>query len=276
MPETNRNTMTYRVLRYTPNLIRDEWVNIGVVLEDPQKRRARARLIEEASEFARVKKLHPNADENLLRALPSEFDVQLAATGAAAAWIEKMEQTLSNALQFSPRKAVLAEDFDAELDRLYHDHVATPARQGRGAALLENTRAWIRTRLNDVFRRRGILAKMEKNVKAEQFTQPGDPLRIDYAYRYNGTRGYLQALSLGRDPAQAKVLAYTAGCIRARQARLGEQANSEFTAVTEVAPERENARHQFIVRLFDEQKITIVPLPQVKMFAERLRPRLRA
>ena len=270
MPETNRSAMTYRVLRYTPNLIRDEWVNIGVVLEDPQKQRARARLIEETSEIARVRKLHPSADETLLRALPGDFDVQLAATGAGAAWIEKMEQTLSNTLQFSPRKAVLAEDFDTALDRLYHDHVATPARQGRGAALLENTRAWIRTRLNDVFRRRGILAKMEKNVKVEQFTQPGDPLRIDYAYRYNGTRGYLQALSLGRDPAQAKVLAYTAGCVRARQT------DPEFTAVTEVAPERENERHQFIVRLFDEQRITIMPLSQVEMFAETLRPRLKA
>ena len=267
--------MSYRVLRYTPNLIRDEWVNIGVVLEDAKKQRARARLIEEPSEFARVRRLHPNADENLLRALPGEFDVQLAATGASAAWIEKMEQTLSNTLQFSPRQAVFAEDFDAELDRLYHDKVAPPARQGRAAAMVESTRAWIRMRLNDVFRRHRILAKMQKSVKVEQFTQPGDPLRIDYAYRYNGTRGYLQALSLGRDPAQAKVLAYTAGCIRARQARLGEQANSEFTAVTDVAPERENARHQFIVRLFDEQKIAIVPLPQVEMFAERLRPRLR-
>ncbi|MGH9727381.1 MAG: DUF3037 domain-containing protein [Candidatus Acidiferrales bacterium] len=268
MPETNRIAMSYRVLRYTPNLIRDEWVNIGVLLEDPKKQRARARLIEETSELARVHRLHPNADDNLLRALPGEFDVQLAATGASTAWIEKMEQTLSNTLQFSPRQAVFAEDFDAELDRLYHDHVAPPARQGRAAAIVESTRAWIRMRLNDVFRRHRILAKMEKNVKVERFTQPGDPMRIDYAYRYNGTRGYLQALSLARDPAQAKVLAYTAGCIRA------QQSNAEFTAITEVAPLRENERHQFIVRLFDEQKITIVPLPQVEMFAERLRQRL--
>lgn len=267
MPE--RSTLTYRVLRYTPNLVRDEWVNVGVLLEDPQKQRARARLIEETSELARVRRLHPNADEALLRALPAEFETQLASTGASTAWIEKMEQTLSTTLQFSPQKAVLAEDFDTELDRLYRDHVAVQARQGRGAAILESTRAWIRTRLNDVFRRHRILAKMEKGVRVEQFTQPGDPMRIDYAYRYNGTRGYLQALSLGRDPAQAKVLAYTAGCIRARQA------HSEFTAITEAAPERENPRHQFIARLFDEQKITIVPLQQVEMFAERLRPRLQ-
>lgn len=36
----------------------------------------------------------------------------------------------------------------------------------------------------------------------------------------------------------------------------------------------QNNPNQFIVRLFDEQKITIVPLPQVEMFAESLRPRL--
>lgn len=270
MPETNRNTLTYRVLRYTPDLVRGEWVNIGILLQDPQKRRARARLIEEESELVRVRRLHPGADEALLRALPTDFEAQLASAGdAPGAWIEKLDSTLSNVIQFSPQKAVLAEDFDAELDRLYHDHVALPPRQGRGAAILENTRAWIRAKLSDVFRRHKILGNMQRGVKVDAFTQPGDPLRLDYAFRMNGTRGYVQALSLGRDPAQAKVLAYTAECIRAKQA------NSEFTAITEMAPSGENSRHQFIVRLFDEQKIAIVPLPQVEMFAERLRPRLQ-
>jgi hypothetical protein len=270
MPETNRTTLTYRVLRYTPNLVRDEWVNIGVLLEDPQKRRARARLIEEESELVRVRRLHPGADETLLRALPAHFESQLTtAADGATGWIEKLGETLANVLQFSSQKAVLAEDFDAELDRLYHEHVALPPRQGRGAAMLESTRAWIRARLSDVFRRHKILGKMQRGVKVEEFTQAGDPMRIDYAYRFNGTRGYVQALSLGRDPAQVKVLAYTAECIRAKQA------HSEFTAITETAPLQDNRRHQFMVRLFDEQKIAIVPLPQVEMFAERLRPRLQ-
>lgn len=270
MPETNRTTLTYRVLRYTPNLVRDEWVNVGVLLEDPQKRRARARLIEDESELVRVRRLHPNADEALLRALPAHFESQLTAAGdEATGWIGKLDSTLSNTLQFSAQKAVLAEEFDAELDRLYHDHVALPPRQGRGAAMLESTRAWIRAKLSDVFRRHKVLGKMQRGVKVEEFTQAGDPMRIDYAYRMNGTRGFVQALSLGRDPAQAKVLAYTAECIRAKHA------HSEFTAITEVAPLIENSRHQFIVRLFDEQKITIVPLSQAEMFAERLRPRLQ-
>ncbi len=268
MAEEHRNTLRYRVLRYTPNLIRDEWVNIGVLLEDVNGSRRAARLIEETSEIARVRRLHPGADENLLRALPAEFDARLRAPEAEVrVYLEKLGQTLSNVLQFSPARAVLAEDFDAEMDRLFHDHVARPPATRGG--IIENTRAWIRARLNDVFRRHRILGKLERSVRVEEFTQSGDPMRLDYAYRYNGTRGYLQALALGRDPSQAKVLAYTAECIRARTA------NSEFTAITEVEPAPENPRHRFVAGLLEAQHIPVVPLSGIERFAERLRPRLQ-
>ena len=69
----------------------------------------------------------------------------------------------------------------------------------------------------------------------------------------NGARGFLHSVALGRDPAQAKVLAYTAERIRARVPRC------EFTAITEVEPVRDNPRHQFIVRLFEDQQIAVVP-----------------
>ena len=268
MSESNPSMLSYRVLRYTPNLMRDEWVNVGIILEDPGRQVARARLIEDDAEILRVRRLHPGADEAVLRGLPASFRAELSSTGASGAWIEKMDQTLSNILQFGPQTAVLSEDFDAELERLYHAYVAVPPRSGH-STILENTRAWIRMKLTDVFRRHRILAKMEKGVPVEQFTQPGDPMRIDYGYRFNGTRGYLQAFSLARDPAQAKVLAYTAECIRARHA------NSEFAAITETVPLAQNPRHQFIVRLFEEQKISVVPLSQVEMFAEHLRIRLQ-
>ena len=71
--------LRYRILRYTPNLVRDEWVNVGVLLEEVDGPRRAMRLIEDASEIARVRRLHPGADEDLLRALPSEFDARLRA-----------------------------------------------------------------------------------------------------------------------------------------------------------------------------------------------------
>ena len=267
MPEEMRSTLRYRILRYTPNVARDEWVNIGVLLEDARGARRACKLIEEQSEIGRVLRLHPNADQDLLRALPGEFETRLRAPAAElAAYLEKLDQTLSNAIQLSPQRAVLAEDFDAELDRLYRDQVAPPPR-GRGG-IVENTRAWIRARLNDVFRRHRILPRLERNVRIEEFTHPGDTFRFDYAYR-NGARGYLQSIVLGRDALTAKAMAYSAAHVVARQR------DAEFTAITDLEPLPENPRHRFLMELFDEQKIQVVSMNRIEKFAEDLRIRLQ-
>ena len=262
----SRKMLTYRILRYVPNLMRDEWVNIGVLLEDGPSAQRAIKLIEEDSEFARVRRLNPAMDDSLLRGLAGTFDAELRKPNeAVAAYLEKLDQTLSNAVQLGPVKGVFAEDFDAELDRLYQDQVAPPARARGG--IIESTRAWIKARLNDVFRRRRV-PQLARAIRVEEFTQPGDPLRLDYGYR-NGVQGYIQAVALGRDTAQAKVLAYTAERIRARVPDV------EFTAITEIEPARDNSRHQFMVKLFDEQRIAVVPLNRVERFAEDLRVRLQ-
>lgn len=277
MTDERRQTMRYRILRYTPNLVRDEWINIGVLLEQAPAasigagsaagRRA-VRLLDDERGFSRLRRLHPSADEMLLRGLGAEFEARLSGTGDSAGnYLAKLEDSLSNVLQFSPQRAVLAEDFDAEIDRLYREHVAPPA--AARAGFVESTKEWIRARLNDIFRRRRILDKLQRGVRVEEFTQPGDPFRIDYAYRYNGTRGYLHAVALGRDYSSAKVFAYTAERIRAKSP------HAEFTAITEVPASRENRRHEFILRLFEDQQIAVLPLSGAEAWAESLRPRLR-
>src|SRR5689334_4676470 len=64
----------YRILRYTPNLVRDEWVNIGVLLFAPETGERRLRLIEEQDELNRVRRLHPQADESLLLRVRDELE----------------------------------------------------------------------------------------------------------------------------------------------------------------------------------------------------------
>src|SRR6202050_2787062 len=99
MPEEKRRTMSYRVLRYTPNLIRDEWVNIGLLLEDPAGGRIRTRFIEEPGELGRARRLHTRADENWLRGLQRDWQAQFAAPGLTAEYVmEKLDQSLSNLL----------------------------------------------------------------------------------------------------------------------------------------------------------------------------------
>jgi hypothetical protein len=268
MPELEpKNMFRYRILRYMPNLGRDEWVNIGVLLEEVNGSRQALRLIEEPGEFARVRRVHPQADENLLRSLPAEFDARLRGPAEEIrTYLQKLESSASNLLQLSGQKAVLAEYFDAELDRLYKEQVAPPARRSGG--IFGSTRDWMREKLNDVFRRHHILGKLEHRVRVEGFTQPGDPMRLDYGYQ-NGVRGFIQSVSLRRDLPQAKALAYTAGCIHARDAQ------AEITAITDSLLDGENPRHAFVERLFAGERIRIVGMNQVEGFAEELRQRIQ-
>lgn len=273
MAETSsaENACAYRILRYTPNLVRDEWINIGVLLYDPAKPDAnpRLRFIEEPGEFARVRRLHPEADERLLRALRDDLERQFAVkNGGWQKVLEKLDETLSNALQLAPQKGVLANDLDAELERLYADHVAPP--RGRaGAAERPGSRGAIRSYCNQVWRQARVWERIEKAVPAGDYTFAGDPMKLDYRYRRNGTQGFVQAISVTRAPADAKLLAYTAGRIRAKVEA------SEFAAVTDVPLMPENERHRFVAETLGDVGIEAVPLEGFAVWVGKLRPQIQ-
>jgi len=125
--EAPKNWFEYRILRYMPNRRRDEWVNIGVLLQETTGARRAMRLIEEPAEFARVRRVHPDLDENLLRSLPTEFDARLReSVKNVEVYLQTLDQGLSNVLQFSQKQGLLADNFDAELDRLYREQVTPP------------------------------------------------------------------------------------------------------------------------------------------------------
>jgi len=88
--------------------------------------------------------------------------------------------------------------------------------------------------------RRQSWNRIEKAVRVSEFTFPGDPMTLDYGYRKNGTRGFVQTLSVSRAPADCKLFAYTAD-------RIAGRFPSEFTAVADVELQPEhNERHRFV------------------------------
>ncbi|HVO56298.1 MAG TPA: DUF3037 domain-containing protein [Dongiaceae bacterium] len=278
-----RRALAYRILRYTPNLVRDEWVNIGVLLFDEKTGERRLRLINENEEYARVRKLHPQMDEALLRELRNDLEDRFAAApellrgngdgrahderNSRADWLkllDKWDNTLSNALQLAPQKGVFADDLDEELERLYADRVAPQ----RGAARvgLPGSRSAIRGYCTQVWKQAGLWERLEKGVRVEEFTFSGDPMRIDYACRRNGTRGFVQTLSVSRAPGEVKGLAYTVERIRKHVP------SSEFTAVTDVHLVAENARHKFVQDTLRDAGIDAIPLEGFAVWVAKVKP----
>jgi hypothetical protein len=269
--------LAYHILRYVPNLVRDEWVNIGVLVFNPDTGERRLRLIEEQDEYNHVRRLHPLADEALLRALRDELEDRLGSAGrtnggngSEIPWqrvLSKWDETLSNALQIAPQKGVLADDLDAEAERLYADHVAVPRRTARPG--LPGGRAGIRAYCAQVFRQARIWDRLEKSVRVAEFTFPGDPARLDYSYRRNGTRGFVHTLSVTRAPQDAKSLAYNVK-------HIADRANyhTEFAAVTDIRLSRENDRHRFVLDTLGEAGIEPLPTEGLAVWVAKLRPSL--
>src|SRR6202049_1992046 len=274
MTDETLQPCAYHVVRYQPNLIRDEWVNIGVLLfvpgEGPAAGRVRQRWLEEPADLVRLRHRHPAADEDLLLRLPAEFDRQFAGREMeAAAILEKFDETLANAVQLAPRKGLLARDPDAELDRLFREQVE-PLREARRGIVEIRTRSDVRARAADFFRTEKILRLMQRGVRVEEFTAPGDPMRIDFSYRRNGTRGFVHSVALGRDPGQAKLLAFTADAIR------GRIAHAEFLAITEREPASANERDKFVTAVLADKGIRVVPLAGLRKWAHEVAPALKA
>jgi hypothetical protein len=253
--------------------VRDEWVNIGVLVFSPRTGERRLRLIEDQVEYSRVRRLHPSADEAVLRCLRDELEDRLDSWADKSLTIplqdilRTCDATLSTGLQITPQKGVLADDLDAELERLYTDHVAVPRVYSRVGQ--PGNRATIRSYCAQVFRQARIWDRIEKSVRMAEFTFPGDPARLDYSYRRNGTRGFVQTLSVSRAPQEAKTLAYNVQHISAKVAY-----KTEFAAVTDVALIADNDRHRFVRETLRDAGIEPVPTEGLAVWVAKLRPSL--
>jgi hypothetical protein len=281
----NEITLIYLVLRYTPNLVRDEWINIGILLFNPATGERRLRLIEDESEFRRLRRMYPRASERVVRALQDDLEDRLESASftpftsdpytahpdhparLVEKVLEKWDDTFSNAIQIAQQKGVFAADIDAEMDRLYADHVAVPYIPGLVGA--SSGRARIRSYCSQVFRQARLWERIEKSVRVDQWTIPGDPFRIDYSYRRNGTRGFVHALSVSRAPGDFKPLAYTAELIRKKETLM-----TEFAAVTDVPLIHGHRRDDYISTALREAAIEPIPMEGFAVWVAKLKPLL--
>jgi hypothetical protein len=228
-----------------------------------------------------VRKLHPRADEALLRALRNDLEDRFATAqelfrgnGSAheagnghADWLKllgKWDDMLSHALQLAPQKGVAASDLDSETERLYGDHVA-PERRGTRVGSAAG-RGQMRSYCWQVFRAAGVSNHVQRGIRAEEFTFPGDPLRIDYAFRRNGTRVFAQTVSVTRALGDVKSFAYTVERIR------DKVKSSEFAAVTDVHLIAEDRRHRFVQETLRDAGVETVPLEGFAVWVSKMRP----
>jgi hypothetical protein len=120
---TARQRCEFSLVRYVPDPVKNEFVNIGVVLRGEDARAA----VRFTRDWSRVRCVDPDADTAMLEALEAEIGQRLAED--ARAGVASLEDALSNAVQLSESKACLAESFATELESLMSLYVLTAKRK---------------------------------------------------------------------------------------------------------------------------------------------------
>ncbi len=259
------------LLRYVPDAVKDEFVNIGVVLVEPDANGAGFAEVRFTRDWQRVKCLDPAADLEMLEGLEDDLRTRLKDV-TRAEFIRKINESFSNLLQLTPAKACLTESPAEELGRLaemYLERVRRPA--GKGAAA---GRQLIALHMREAFEQAGVWKLMRKRIAVAEYTHPGDPLRIDCGYRPNGEVKLFHAVSLASDVDAAKVLAFTYPQIREGIARL-EQAKTLLTAVVEDDLDRTDEPIAFALDTLARSQIAVAAQAELPRLAEMARRELR-
>ncbi len=274
------------LIRYVPDAVKNEFVNIGVVLREAG--RPETARVQFTRDWARVRCVDPGADTGMLEALEYEVRERLS-IGAAetASMMKALEDSFSNMLQITEPKACLADSIPAEMEQLSRMYIESrKLREARRAS----GRQAISTSIRRQFESVGVWNVMRKRIQAAMYTQPGDPLRIDCGYRPNGVIRMFHAVSLEGDLEAAKVLAFSAPQI-AQGVKRVEQATLELTAIVESlrgllgenseeilesgAEEDRVEQYRFGVETMERNQIRVLTVADLPRIAERAREELR-
>jgi len=201
---TEKTQCRFFVLRYAPDAVKNEFVNVGLVLMPP----AGSAQVRFTRDWSRVLCLDPEADVEVLQALEADLRDKLREMNGDHDFIlRRIQDSFSNAVQPTEFQACLADSPAAEADELARLYLDRPRR--RQPTREPGARAAIMARMRSEFENVGVWPLMLKNVAVSQYTRNGDPLKIDCGYSPNGTIELFHAVALRSDANTAKALAYS-------------------------------------------------------------------
>jgi hypothetical protein len=273
---SQRRSCEFRLLRYVPDAVRNEFVHIGVILREQGS--PDAADVRFTRDWRRVLCLDPYADTDLLEGMETELRRRFLAEPDGNL-MRLLSESLSLNVQMTEAKAYLAESLPAGVEELMRLYVESPPRQ-RVPRL--SGRAAIQAKMRTEFERVGVWDLLRKRIAAADYTRAGDPLRIDVGYRPNGVVRMLHAVSLEPGVEMAKVLSFSVAGLREGVRRV-ERADLELTAIIEPAAKLgatdedsdRLAMYRFGVETMEEHHIRVLTTSDLSRVADTAQRELR-
>jgi hypothetical protein len=265
-----RRQLEFFLLRYVPDAVKDEFVNIGLVMVEPGANGSGFADVRFTRDWRRVRCLDPQADVEMLEAMEQEIRGQLGQTHDREMLMRRLEDSFSNLIQISPAKGCLAEDPAAELETMASMYLEA-ARVG--GAREASARQKILGKMRDAFEQAGV-AKFLSPVPVAPYTKPGDPFKFDFGYRVENEIKLFHAVSLKANVDAAMLLAARYPKIASAMEQM-IAATPRLTAVIDDGLDRTPEVMQFALSAMEDEKIRIASVGEMAGIAGAARRELR-
>src|SRR5580658_3874536 len=167
-----KKQIEFFLLRYVPHAVRQEFVNIGVLMVEGGANGAVLADVRFAKDWRRVRCLDPQADVEVLEALLLEIRAAVGDIRDRAMLMKRMEDSFSNVIQLSAPMAVVTAMPEVEIETMASMFVdeakvgSTRVLTGRGRIL---------GAMRDAFEQAGV-AKFLNPVPVAPYTKVGDQI----------------------------------------------------------------------------------------------------
>jgi hypothetical protein len=222
--------MRYTVVKVVPDPVRNEPLNVGVIVQDVVSNKTRARFTPD------VDRLRTYADETLdtdaLSLILDRLEETLKKGDPRKSFMEDISRTFNQTLQFTEPAASLGVDLDTELDTLYDRFVSLDKRGRRAHRVVGRNTVVARVRRTfEQFKVPVVLRRMYAGIKS--------PYTFDFVLEAERVHAF-QCFSFGMDPTatvdEAKVFVYSYRDIVAKAQQSNERRIQEMAVTAIVHP----------------------------------------
>jgi hypothetical protein len=264
-----KRQLEFFLLRYVPDAVKDEFVNIGLVMVESGTNGGRFADVRFTRDWRRVRCLDPQADVEMLEALEREIRGQLA--GDRATLLRRLEDSFSNVIQLSPAKGCLAEDPAREMDAMAQMYLEA----ARVAGTRETSgRQKILATMREAWEEAGVL-RLLSAVPVAAYTRAGDPFKFDFGYRVGGEIKLFHAVSLKASVDGAVMLAARYPRIAEGMLQAKDPIAPALTAIVDDELDRKKDEIGFALGMMEENRIRVAAAAEMPGIAERVRVELR-
>lgn len=273
--------LEFFLVRYVPNVVREECVNIGLVMTESDGDGGGFADVHFLQDWDRTLRLYPDTDVDMIEALGREIKARISKVQDRALLIHEMMDRYSNVIQLSPVRQVLTEDPAREMKALVSTLVEMPKMaplEGKAVAQHRAGRKWLLSEMTNAFESEGVLSLLQTKLPVSIYTNNTDKFTFDFAYavgKSGETTKIFHAVSVVDKSKETEMFPFRVAKIGPKMAQLNHT-KPIFAAIVEDDFDPDDSYVASVLAFMNDEGIRISRVGQMPAIAERARVELMA